>query len=163
MCPRQYAGYTYTKKKKNVVYGTSLVVLWLRFCAPDARGHGFCPWSWTRSHRPRLRVHVTQLSNKYIFKKYSLSAIHIELDILCLILLNQAGQERRVCTKEGRCSSSTLHFFVLFAFSSVYKISDFFNVSRNYMRPEPFLWICFPLNSLSFLCISEWLKTSFKI
>ena len=36
-------------------------------------------------------------------------------------------------------------------------------MSRNYMRTGPFLWICFPLNSLSFLYISEWLKTSFKI
>ena len=64
------------------VNGTSLVVQWLRFCPPSARGLGLIPDQGTRSHRLRLRVQLPQLKilhaptktwhsqiNKYFFKK----------------------------------------------------------------------------------------------
>ena len=44
---------------------TSLVVQWLRLCAPNARGPrsgpGLIPGQETRSHMPQLRVHMLQL------------------------------------------------------------------------------------------------------
>ena len=43
--------------------GTSLVVQWLRLCAPSARGPGSIPGQGTRSHIPQLRVHCQ--INKY--------------------------------------------------------------------------------------------------
>ena len=59
--------------------GTSLVVQWLRFRAPDAGGLGLIPRQGTRSHMPQLRVHMSQLKilhvatkpNKLILKKKS--------------------------------------------------------------------------------------------
>ena len=35
---------------KNTIPGTSLVVQWLRLCAPSARGLGLIPGQGTRSH-----------------------------------------------------------------------------------------------------------------
>ncbi|TEA22649.1 hypothetical protein DBR06_SOUSAS14710042, partial [Sousa chinensis] len=39
----------------------SLVVQWLRLCAPNAGGPGAIPGQGTRSHMLQLRVHVPQL------------------------------------------------------------------------------------------------------
>ena len=42
-------------------YGTSLVVQWLRLCAPNAGGPGSIPVRGTRSHMLQLRVYMPQL------------------------------------------------------------------------------------------------------
>ena len=41
--------------------GTSLVVQWLRLCAPNVGGSGLIPSQGTRSHTPQLTVHLLQL------------------------------------------------------------------------------------------------------
>ena len=41
--------------------GTSLVVQWLRLCAPSAGGLGLIPGLGTRSHMPQFRVLMLQL------------------------------------------------------------------------------------------------------
>ena len=41
--------------------GTSLVVKWLRLCAPNAVGLGSIPGQGTRSHMQELRVRMLQL------------------------------------------------------------------------------------------------------
>ena len=41
--------------------GTSLVVQWLRLCAPNAGGLGLIPGQGTRSYMPQLRVCMLQL------------------------------------------------------------------------------------------------------
>ena len=41
--------------------GTSMVVQWLRLCAPDAGGPGLISGQGTRSHMPQLRVRRPQL------------------------------------------------------------------------------------------------------
>ena len=42
--------------------GTSLVVQWLRLCAPNAGGPGSIPGQGTRSHKQQLRrSHMLQL------------------------------------------------------------------------------------------------------
>ena len=41
--------------------GTSLVVQWLRLCAPNAGGLGLSPGQGTRSHMPQLRVGTLKL------------------------------------------------------------------------------------------------------
>ena len=46
---------------KNRICGTSLVVQWLRLCAPNAGGQGSILGKGTRSHMPQLRVHMLQL------------------------------------------------------------------------------------------------------
>ena len=48
-------------KSENGSGGTSLVVQWLRLCAPNAAGPGSIPGQGTRSHMPQLRVHMLQL------------------------------------------------------------------------------------------------------
>ena len=40
--------------------GTSLVVRWLRFCAPSAKGSDLIPGQGAISHIPQLRVHMLQ-------------------------------------------------------------------------------------------------------
>ncbi|TEA37365.1 hypothetical protein DBR06_SOUSAS1910057, partial [Sousa chinensis] len=40
----------------------SLVVQWLRLCAPNAGGLGSIPGQGTRSFMPQLRVHMLQLN-----------------------------------------------------------------------------------------------------
>ena len=42
-------------------WGTSLVVQWLRLCAPNAGGPGLIPGQGTISHIPQLRVRMLQL------------------------------------------------------------------------------------------------------
>ena len=39
-----------------MIHGTSLVVQWLRLCAPNAGDLGWIPDQGTRSHMPQLRV-----------------------------------------------------------------------------------------------------------
>ena len=41
---------------KNQAIGTSLVVQWVRLCAPNEGGLGSIPGRGTRSHMPQLRV-----------------------------------------------------------------------------------------------------------
>ena len=48
----------YQKKKK--IPGTSLVVQWLKLCAPNAEGRGSIPGLRTRSHMPQLRPNTTK-------------------------------------------------------------------------------------------------------
>ena len=40
--------------------GTSLVVQWLRLCAPSAGGLGLIPGQGIRAHMPQLRVCMLQ-------------------------------------------------------------------------------------------------------
>ena len=49
----------FTIKKSKM--GTSLVVRWLRLCAPNAGGPGLIPAQEIISHLPQLRVPVLQL------------------------------------------------------------------------------------------------------
>ena len=51
----------WTADLNRVLRGTSLVVQWLRLCAPNARGPGLIPGQGTRSHMPQLRVCMMQL------------------------------------------------------------------------------------------------------
>ena len=56
-------------------FGTSLVVQWLRLCAPNAGGPGSIPNQGTRSHMLQLRAQDSQIY-KYIiiyFKCISLT------------------------------------------------------------------------------------------
>ncbi|TEA30366.1 hypothetical protein DBR06_SOUSAS27510003, partial [Sousa chinensis] len=39
----------------------SLMIQWLRLCAPNAGGPGLIPGQGARSHMPQLRVHMPQL------------------------------------------------------------------------------------------------------
>ena len=48
-------------KKYIHIVGTSLVVQWLRFCAPNAGGLGLIPGQGTRFHMLQLRSCVPQL------------------------------------------------------------------------------------------------------
>ena len=41
-------------KLKTMVRGTSVVVQWLRLCAPNAAGQGSIPGQGVRSHLPQL-------------------------------------------------------------------------------------------------------------
>ena len=52
--------------------GTSLVVQWLRFCAPQAGGLGLIPGQETRSHMPQLRL---AQPNKWINKNQLLKEV----------------------------------------------------------------------------------------
>ena len=44
--------------------GTSLVVQWLRLCAPNAGGPGSIPGQGSRSHMQQLRARMPQLKKK---------------------------------------------------------------------------------------------------
>ena len=46
----------YKQSKKNQDIGTSLVVQWLRLCAPNARDLGSIPGRGTRSHLLQLKI-----------------------------------------------------------------------------------------------------------
>ena len=46
---------------KYKTWGTSLVVQWLRLCAPNAGAVGLIPGQGTRSHMLQLRVDMWQL------------------------------------------------------------------------------------------------------
>ena len=63
------SGLTYTAEPGHQKYnmGTSLVIQWLRLCAPDAGGLGLIPGQGTRSHIPQLRPSTNK--NKYEKKK----------------------------------------------------------------------------------------------
>ncbi|TEA33197.1 hypothetical protein DBR06_SOUSAS8010046, partial [Sousa chinensis] len=41
---------------RRTLQGTSLVVQWLRLCAPNARGPGSIPGQGTRTHMPQLKI-----------------------------------------------------------------------------------------------------------
>ena len=45
----------------NSISGTSLVVQWLRFCAPNAGDSGLVPSRGTGSHIPHVKVCMPQL------------------------------------------------------------------------------------------------------
>ena len=47
---------------KSRLPGTSLLVWWLRLCAPNAVGPGSIPNQGTSSHMSQLRTHMPQLS-----------------------------------------------------------------------------------------------------
>ena len=49
--------------KENAIWGTSLVVQWLRLYVPEAGGPCSIPGQGTRSHRPQLRPGVAKLIN----------------------------------------------------------------------------------------------------
>ena len=49
--------------------GASLVVQWLRLCAPNAGGPGLIPGKETRSRMPQLRVHMPQLRSAQVATK----------------------------------------------------------------------------------------------
>ena len=51
--------------------GTSLVVQWLRLCAPSAGGLGSIPGQGTRSHMPQLRIRMPQLKILHVTTKRS--------------------------------------------------------------------------------------------
>ena len=46
--------------------GTSLVVQWLSLCTPNAGDVGKIPGQRTRSHSPKLRVHMLQLKTQQL-------------------------------------------------------------------------------------------------
>ena len=48
----------------KVTHGTSLMVQWLRFCAPKTGGTGLIPGPGTRSHMPQLRPRANKLKKK---------------------------------------------------------------------------------------------------
>ena len=48
------------KKIIKIKIGTSLVVQWLRLCAPNTGGPGLIPGRGTRSHKPQLSVFMLQ-------------------------------------------------------------------------------------------------------
>ena len=60
-------------KKKT---GTSLVVQWLRLCAPNAGGLGSIPGQGTRSHMPQLRARMPQLKTPHAATKTRRSQIN---------------------------------------------------------------------------------------
>ena len=47
------------------IYGTSLVVLWLRLRAPNSGGSGLIPGQETRSHMMQLKVPLLQLKTPH--------------------------------------------------------------------------------------------------
>ena len=49
--------------------GNSLVVQWLRLCAPDTGGLGLIPGQGTRSHMPQLRLYAAKLIKINVRKK----------------------------------------------------------------------------------------------
>ena len=51
------------RQMNQMVNATSLVVQWLRLCAPNAGGVGLIPGQGTRLHMPQLRVHTLQLKD----------------------------------------------------------------------------------------------------
>ena len=53
-----------SKKMFKKTTGTSLVVQWLRLCAPNAGDSGLIPGQGTRSNMLEQRVHVSQLATK---------------------------------------------------------------------------------------------------
>ena len=48
----------------KVTHGTSLMVQWLRSCAPNTGGTGLMPGPRTRSHMPQLRPGANKLKKK---------------------------------------------------------------------------------------------------
>ena len=54
---------------KSEQIGTSLVVQWLRLCAPNAGGLVSIPGQGTRSHLQQLRVHMPQLKTLHAATK----------------------------------------------------------------------------------------------
>ena len=60
---RHYGLVLVTKAKrslKNSYTGNSLVVQWLRLCAPYTRGLGSIPGQGTSSHMPQLRLYAAK-------------------------------------------------------------------------------------------------------
>ena len=57
---------------KSEQIGTSLVVQWLRLCAPNAGDPGSIPGQGTRSHMLQLRVCMPQLKTPYAETKDSI-------------------------------------------------------------------------------------------
>ena len=55
----------WTADLNRVLRGTSLVVQWLRLCAPNAEGPGLIPGQGNRSHTSRLRLSTAKYINKY--------------------------------------------------------------------------------------------------
>ena len=56
-------------KEKKIRRGTSLVVQWLRFRAPNAEGPGSIPGQGTRSHMPQPSLHAaTKTQNSQVNK-----------------------------------------------------------------------------------------------
>ena len=45
---------------QNLILGNTLVVQWLRFCVPNARGLGSISGQGTRSPVPQLRPHAAK-------------------------------------------------------------------------------------------------------
>ena len=50
------------------MHGTSLVVQWLRLCAPNAGDPGSIPGWGTGSHMPQLRVHMPDFPGGTVVK-----------------------------------------------------------------------------------------------
>ena len=50
-----------------IIIGTSLMVQWVRLCAPNAGVPGSIPGQGTRSHMPQLRARTPQLRSKLLY------------------------------------------------------------------------------------------------
>ena len=77
------------------VTGTSLVVQWLRLCAPNAGGLGTIPGQGTGSHMQQLRHSAAKEMNKYLKIIYS--------EILCCTTL-QVLIQGQTCANTTRKS-----------------------------------------------------------
>ena len=72
-----------TRNNNNKKMGTSLVVQWLRLCAPGAGGMGSIPSQGTRSHMSQLRVHMLQVKRSHVLQlRTPLAIMNIE-DFMC--------------------------------------------------------------------------------
>ena len=74
ICPATAILWSAVSPIKNPFIMTSLVVQWLRLCAPNAGDAGSIPGQGTRSHKPQLRASQAQ-PNK-IFKEKKQNLIH---------------------------------------------------------------------------------------
>ena len=87
----------------------SLVVQWLRLCAPDAKGQGSVSVQGTRSHMPQIRVCILKLKilcattktqcsqiNKYSKIIYKLSKESYNVPVITIV------QSKKLQLEQGR-------------------------------------------------------------
>ena len=88
--------------------GTSLVVQWLRLCAPNAGGPGSIPGHGTRSHMPQLkRSHMPQLKILHATTKIP----HTAMKIPRAATKTRCSQISKYFLKKEK--RNLLHFFTL--------------------------------------------------
>ena len=75
ICPATAILWSAVSPIKNPFIRTSLVVQWLRLCAPNAGDAGSIPGQGTRSHKPQLRASQAQPNKIFKEKKNKTSFI----------------------------------------------------------------------------------------